>query len=79
MSADRARPGDKILLSGFIGDHGITILSQREGLEFESALESDCAALNGLVDAMLEAAGAEVRGLPGDAGSDARRRGHRAE
>jgi hydrogenase expression/formation protein HypE len=56
MSADRARPGDKVLLSGFIGDHGITILSQREGLEFESALESDCAALNGLVDAMLDAA-----------------------
>ncbi len=63
MSADHARPGDKILLSGFIGDHGITILSQREGLEFESALESDCAALNGLVDAMLDAAGAEVEGF----------------
>src|SRR6204780_2366979 len=56
MSADRARPGDRILLSGYVGDHGITILSQREGLEFESALESDCAALNGLVDAMLDAA-----------------------
>lgn len=56
LSADRARPGDKILLSGYIGDHGITILSQRESLEFESALESDCAALNGLVDAMLDAA-----------------------
>ena len=56
LSADRARPGDKILLSGYIGDHGITILSQREGLEFESALESDCAALNGLVGAMLDAA-----------------------
>lgn len=61
LSADRARPGDKILLSGYIGDHGITILSQRENLEFESALESDCAALHGLVRAMLdeaEAAGA---------------------
>jgi hydrogenase expression/formation protein HypE len=61
LSADRARPGDKILLSGYIGDHGITILSQRESLEFESSLESDCAALHGLVDAMLdeaEAAGA---------------------
>jgi len=56
LSADRARPGDKILLSGYIGDHGITILSQREGLEFEGALESDCAALNGLVTAMLDAA-----------------------
>lgn len=60
MSADRARPGDKIVLSGFIGDHGITILSQREGLEFESALESDCAALNGLVHAMLAAAGDDI-------------------
>ena len=58
LSADRARPGDKILLSGYIGDHGITILSQRENLEFESALESDCAALNGLVDAMLDEAAA---------------------
>jgi hydrogenase expression/formation protein HypE len=56
LSADRARPGDKILLSGTIGDHGITILSQREGLEFESALESDCAALHGLVAAMLDEA-----------------------
>jgi len=56
LSADRAQPGDKVLLSGFIGDHGITILSQRENLEFESALESDCAALNGLVDAMIGAA-----------------------
>lgn len=56
LSADRARPGDKVLLSGFIGDHGITILSQREGLEFESALESDCAALHSLVAAMLDAA-----------------------
>lgn len=56
LSADRVRPGDKVLLSGFIGDHGITILSQRENLEFETALESDCAALNGLVDAMIGAA-----------------------
>lgn len=63
MSADRARPGDKILLSGYVGDHGITILSQREGLEFESTLESDCAALNGLVDAMLDAAGGAVEGF----------------
>jgi hydrogenase expression/formation protein HypE len=58
LSADRARPGDKILLSGFIGDHGITILSQRENLEFESTLESDCAALHGLVSAMLDEADA---------------------
>lgn len=53
ISADRARPGDKILLSGYIGDHGMTIMSQREGLEFEGAIESDCASLNGLVADML--------------------------
>ena len=56
LSADRSRPGDKILLSGFIGDHGITILSQREHLEFESSLESDCAALHGLIKNMLDEA-----------------------
>jgi hydrogenase expression/formation protein HypE len=56
LSADRAQPGDRILLSGYIGDHGITILSQREGLEFEGDLRSDCAALNGLVEAMLDEA-----------------------
>ena len=56
LSADRAQPGDKILLSGYIGDHGITILSQRENLEFEGNLQSDCAALNSLVDVMMEEA-----------------------
>lgn len=56
ISADRARPGDKVILSGTIGDHGITILSQRESLEFEGELESDCAALNGLVKEMLDEA-----------------------
>jgi len=54
LSADRARPGDKVLLSGSIGDHGIAILAQREGLEFESAIESDSAALHGLVTEMLK-------------------------
>jgi hydrogenase expression/formation protein HypE len=58
ISADRARAGDKILLSGTIGDHGMTIMSQREGLEFEGAIESDCASLHGLVASMLEAEGA---------------------
>ncbi|HEY4358539.1 MAG TPA: hydrogenase expression/formation protein HypE [Acidobacteriaceae bacterium] len=56
LSADRAQPGDKILLSGYIGDHGITILSQRENLEFEADLQSDCAALNSLVDVMVDEA-----------------------
>jgi hydrogenase expression/formation protein HypE len=55
ISADAARPGDKILLSGTIGDHGMAIMSKREGLEFEGSIESDCAALHSLVAAMLEA------------------------
>lgn len=54
ISADRARPGDKIILSGYIGDHGMAILSQRENLEFEGVIESDCAALHQLVSEMLD-------------------------
>lgn len=60
LSADRARPGDRVLLSGAIGDHGIAILAKREGLEFESAIESDSAPLHTLVAAML-AASTEIR------------------
>jgi hydrogenase expression/formation protein HypE len=55
LSIRAARPGDCILLSGTIGDHGIAIMSVREGLEFETVLESDTAALNGLTQVMLEA------------------------
>jgi hydrogenase expression/formation protein HypE len=55
ISADQARPGDRILLSGTIGDHGMAIMSRREGLEFEGPIESDTAALHTLVAAMLEA------------------------
>ena len=53
LSADRARPGDKVLLSGSIGDHGIAILAQREWLEFETQIQSDSAALHTLVADML--------------------------
>ncbi len=53
LSADRARPGDKVLLSGSIGDHGIAILAQRAGLEFETRIQSDSAALHTLVADML--------------------------
>lgn len=56
LGAEKMRAGDKVIVSGYIGDHGITVLSQRENLEFESDLYSDCAALNGLVAAMLEEA-----------------------
>jgi hydrogenase expression/formation protein HypE len=54
ISADRARPGDKVILSGYIGDHGMAIMSQRENLEFEGVIESDTAPLHSLVAAMLE-------------------------
>ena len=54
ISGANARAGDKVLLSGTIGDHGIAIMSQREGLRFFVTLESDCAPLNKLVSQMLE-------------------------
>jgi hydrogenase expression/formation protein HypE len=44
------RPGDKVLINGTIGDHGIAIMADREGLEFETPVLSDCAPLNGLID-----------------------------
>jgi hydrogenase expression/formation protein HypE len=55
IAGDQARPGDAILLNGTIGDHGMTIMTQREGLQFASPLESDCASLNGLVADLLAA------------------------
>jgi hydrogenase expression/formation protein HypE len=55
ISAANARPGDKIILSGNIGDHGIAVLSKREGLKFNTPVPSDCAPLNGLVADMLTA------------------------
>ena len=56
----RAQPGDAILVSGTIGDHGMAIMSVREGLEFESQIRSDCAALNGMIAEVLSAASAAV-------------------
>ncbi|MCF6209609.1 MAG: hydrogenase expression/formation protein HypE [Gammaproteobacteria bacterium] len=55
ISGDRARPGDAILVSGSMGDHGVAIMSSRENLEFETRIESDSAALHGLVAAMVGA------------------------
>jgi hydrogenase expression/formation protein HypE len=55
LSIRAARPGDRILVSGTIGDHGIAIMSVREGIEFETVLESDTAPLNGLTEAILQA------------------------
>lgn len=54
ISGANAKVGDKVLLSGTIGDHGIAIMTQREGLRFAVTLESDCAPLNRLVSQMLE-------------------------
>jgi len=53
IAAQNARPGDAILVSGTLGDHGMAIMSVREGLAFDSAIESDCAPLHTLVQAML--------------------------
>jgi hydrogenase expression/formation protein HypE len=60
VSPKRAKNGDAILVSGFIGDHGMAIMSVREGLEFESQIRSDCAALNGMIAQVLDAAGTAV-------------------
>jgi hydrogenase expression/formation protein HypE len=53
IAGDRARPGDAILISGTVGDHGVAVMSQREGLSFETPILSDSAALNGLVADMV--------------------------
>lgn len=55
IGGDRARPGDKVILSGPIGDHGIAVLSARGELGFEAQVQSDVAPLNHLVSAMLDA------------------------
>jgi hydrogenase expression/formation protein HypE len=55
INPKQAKPGDKIILSGSIAEHGIAIMSVREGLEFETQIQSDCTSLNGLVEVMLAA------------------------
>ncbi|HEX2675920.1 MAG TPA: AIR synthase-related protein, partial [Polyangiales bacterium] len=55
LSVANARPGDKLIVSGTLGDHGIAILAARTGIELETALQSDSAALDGLTQAMLAA------------------------
>jgi len=57
LSFDRIAPGDCIIINGTIGDHGMAIMSKREGIEFESSLESDCACLADLTCKILENAG----------------------
>ena len=58
-----SKPGDKVIVSGTIADHGIAIMSVREGLEFETALESDSASLGELVETILAAGGNDVHVL----------------
>lgn len=55
ISGENARPNDVIIVSGFIGDHGVAIMSARENLEFETEIVSDSAALHGLVASMVAA------------------------
>jgi hydrogenase expression/formation protein HypE len=62
FSGDRARPGDQIIVSGSIGEHGMAIMAQRESLGFAAPIVSDTAALHGLIAAM-RASGAAIRTL----------------
>jgi hydrogenase expression/formation protein HypE len=62
ISASNIEPGDAVILSGTIGDHGVAIMSTREGLSFKTEIKSDCAPLNGLVAALIDS-GAGVKAL----------------
>ncbi len=61
LSSDQARPGDKVILSGSLGDHGVAVMSKRRNLGFDTQIVSDSAALHGLVAAMLAAAAPSLR------------------
>ncbi len=63
VSPRRARPGDVVLLSGRIAEHGVAVMSVREGLGFETTITSDSAALHGLVGGLLDALGGGVHVL----------------
>ena len=56
LAADRARPGDAVLVNGVLGDHGSAILAARGDMALDAPIDSDCAALHGLVGAILAAA-----------------------
>ncbi len=56
LSVAKVRPGDVVVLSGPLGDHGVAILSKRSGLSFETEIQSDSAALHDLVGRMIDAA-----------------------
>ena len=56
LSCRNLRPGDSIILSGTVGVHGMAIMTSREGLSFQSRIMSDCAALSGMIAAMIDVA-----------------------
>ena len=60
VSGHAARPGDRILVSGSLAEHGIAIMSAREGLAFSTTTSSDCAPLNSLVRCMLDVCASEI-------------------
>lgn len=63
LSGDCVRPGDVVILSGTLGDHGIAVMSKRQNLEFETQILSDSAALHGLVTDIVAAAGPWLRAM----------------
>ncbi len=63
ISGQNAKPGDAVLVTGTMGDHGLTILSKREGLTFDNDLESDCAPLADITSALVETLGTRVHVL----------------
>ena len=63
VSVERVRPGDRIIVSGSLGDHGVAVMSRRHSLRFETPIESDSAPLHGLVAVMVEAGGADLHAM----------------
>ena len=61
LSAEKAKVGDRVLVSGTLGDHGIAVMSKRQNMTFETDIQSDSAALHELVAAMVAANGAGIR------------------
>jgi hydrogenase expression/formation protein HypE len=61
LSAEKAQPGDRVLLSGSIGDHGVAVMSKRQNLSFDTAIVSDSAPLHDLVAAMVATGGSALR------------------
>lgn len=61
LSAEKAQPGDRVIVSGTLGDHGVAVMSKRQNLTFDTGILSDSAALHGLVAEMVEAGGASLR------------------